>query len=216
MPASFVAVCCCLSIHACRRRLPTHAPSSSSSSSSKTALASAAAAAAVSTALLGEAQDRQGAIPEIMEWCFKNGCAFAFVCLALRCVAFGSERGPFSTFWGWSRSCRRVTCRAVLRPPHTSKTHTHTHIHPHSINKKDVKVTVGASPSGQGLGLVAASPIKRGDQLLIVPLSLSLSMETVRAGPVGRGVGGFEPALGEAALVALQLLYELAQGGKSK
>jgi hypothetical protein len=75
---------------------------------------------------------------------------------------------------------------------------------------------VGVSPAGTGLGLLATASIKRGEQVLIVPLSLALSMDTVRAGPVGRAIGGWEPNLGEAVLVAVQLLYEASQGDKSK
>ncbi len=75
---------------------------------------------------------------------------------------------------------------------------------------------MGASSSGAGLGLLATASIKRGEQVLIVPLSLALSMDTVRAGPVGRAVGGWEPNLGEAVLIAVQLLYEAGQGDKSK
>lgn len=75
---------------------------------------------------------------------------------------------------------------------------------------------VGPSPSGTGLGLLATSGIKRGEQVLIVPLSLSISMDSVRAGPVGRATGGWEPNLGETSLLAVQLLYEAAQGDKSK
>lgn len=75
---------------------------------------------------------------------------------------------------------------------------------------------MGASPSGTGLGLIATSSIKRGEQALIVPMTLALSMDSVRNGPVGRATGGWEPNLGEAALIAVQLLYEAAQGDKSK
>lgn len=75
---------------------------------------------------------------------------------------------------------------------------------------------VGPSPAGTGLGLLATSGIKRGEQVLIVPLSLAISMDTVRAGPVGRAIGGWEPNLGETTLLAVQLLYEAAQGDKSK
>lgn len=88
--------------------------------------------------------------------------------------------------------------------------------HPPSTRIKDSKVKVGASPAGTGLGLLATSAIKRGEQVLIVPMALALSMDTVRAGPVGKATGGWEPNLGETALIAVQLLYEAAQGDKSK
>ncbi len=79
------------------------------------------------------------------------------------------------------------------------------------------KVAFGpASQPGQGLGLVATATIKRGEQVATIPLTLCLSMDSVRASPLGKAVGAFEPALGDASLIALQLLWEAAQGSKSK
>ncbi|GAB5029968.1 ribulose-bisphosphate carboxylase oxygenase large subunit n-chloroplastic-like [Nannochloropsis oceanica] len=83
---------------------------------------------------------------------------------------------------------------------------------------KDIsKVCVGpASQQEWGMGLVATAPIKRGEQIATIPLTLCLSMDSVRLSPVGKAVGGFEPTLGEASLIALQLLYEASLGPKSK
>jgi len=113
--------------------------------------------AAASTSSVMEPQDRAALVPQLLEWCNKNGI------------------------------------------------------------KDANKLGVGpASQPGWGMGLVATAPIKRGEQIATVPLTLCLSTDSVRLSPVGKAVGGFEPTLGDASLIALQLLYEASLGPKSK
>lgn len=127
------------------------APTIASACSSQPAMAAAASTSSTET------QDRAAVVPQLLEWCNKNGI------------------------------------------------------------KDASKITIGpVSQAGMGLGLVATAPIKQGETLATVPLTLCLSMDSVRASPLGKVIGGFEPVLGDASLIALQLLYEAHMGPKSK
>ena len=70
---------------------------------------------------------------------------------------------------------------------------------------------VRVTASDKGLGLVAAKDVRRGDDLLSVPLSLGLTTETVLRSSIGAFLADFEPELGDYAFIAIALLHELLE-----
>ena len=68
----------------------------------------------------------------------------------------------------------------------------------------------------RGLGLVAASALKRGDVVASVPLSLGISAETALRSSLGPYLTEFEPALADYAFIAVSLLHERRLGDQSE
>ena len=75
---------------------------------------------------------------------------------------------------------------------------------------------VRVTASDKGLGLVAAKDVRRGDDLLSVPLSLGLTTETVLRSSIGAFLADFEPELGDYAFIAIALLHERRLGDQSE
>lgn len=80
----------------------------------------------------------------------------------------------------------------------------------------DNTVLAGRSPLAGGRGLVSTKPIERGQSVLAVPQSLGLTAAGLKNSGIARYVTGFEGWTGDTGLIALQLLWERAQGERSK
>ncbi|CAM9283596.1 unnamed protein product [Pylaiella littoralis] len=80
----------------------------------------------------------------------------------------------------------------------------------------DNAVLAGRSPLAGGRGLVSTKPIERGQSVLAVPQSLGLTASELKASGIAEYVTGFDGWTGDTGLIALQLLWERAQGERSK
>lgn len=80
----------------------------------------------------------------------------------------------------------------------------------------DNAVLAGRSPLAGGRGLVSTKPIERGQSVLAVPQSLGLTAAGLKTSGIAKFVTGFEGWTGDTGLIALQLLWERAQGERSK
>lgn len=80
----------------------------------------------------------------------------------------------------------------------------------------DNAVLSGRSPLAGGRGLIATKPIENGQSVLAVPLSLGLTAAGLERSGIAKHVAGFEGWTGDTGLIALQILWEKAQGEGSK
>ena len=75
---------------------------------------------------------------------------------------------------------------------------------------------VSSPSSGGGLGLAAYKSVRRGEELVSVPLSLGLSAESALRSAMGPYIAEFDPELADYAFIALALLHERSLGKESK
>lgn len=80
----------------------------------------------------------------------------------------------------------------------------------------DNAVLSGRSPLAGGRGLVATKPIENGQSVLAIPQSLGLTAAGLKSSGIAQYVTGFEGWTGDTGLIALQILWEKAQGERSK
>jgi hypothetical protein len=80
----------------------------------------------------------------------------------------------------------------------------------------DCLLKVGPSHLDGGRGLITTTAVKAGQAVLTVPQALSISGESVLKGPLGKHLAAFEGCTGDTGLIALQLLWEHAQGSSSQ
>ncbi|CAN0577914.1 unnamed protein product, partial [Ectocarpus sp. 12 AP-2014] len=84
------------------------------------------------------------------------------------------------------------------------------------VRLTDNAVLAGKSPLAGGRGLVAAKAIETGQSVLAIPQSLGLTATGLKSSGIAQYVTGFEGWTGETGLIALQVLWERAQGEGSK
>ncbi|CAM9530916.1 unnamed protein product [Hapterophycus canaliculatus] len=89
------------------------------------------------------------------------------------------------------------------------------------LTKSGVKLGDNAALAGRsrlagGRGLVSTKPIENGQWVLAIPQSLALTAAGLKNSGVAPFVKGFEGWTGDTGLIALQILWERAQGGGSK
>lgn len=80
----------------------------------------------------------------------------------------------------------------------------------------DNAVLSGRSPLAGGRGLITTKPIENGQSVLAVPESLGLTAVGFKRSGIAQHVAGFEGWTGDTGLIALQILWEKAQGEGSK
>lgn len=80
------------------------------------------------------------------------------------------------------------------------------------VRLTDNAVLAGRSPLAGGRGLVAAKAIETGQSVLAIPQSLGLTATGLKSSGIAQYVKGFEGWTGETGLIALQVLWERAQG----
>ncbi|CAM9342463.1 unnamed protein product [Ectocarpus sp. 4 AP-2014] len=84
------------------------------------------------------------------------------------------------------------------------------------VRLTDNAVLAGRSPLAGGRGLVAARAIETGQSVLAIPQSIGLTATGLKSSGIAQYVKGFEGWTGETGLIALQVLWERAQGEGSK
>lgn len=84
------------------------------------------------------------------------------------------------------------------------------------VNVGDQLALAGRSPLDGTRGLVTTKPIENGKQVLAVPQGMGLTAKSLGSSSIARYVKGFEGWTGDTGLIALQLLWERAQGEKSR
>jgi hypothetical protein len=80
----------------------------------------------------------------------------------------------------------------------------------------DCLLKVGRSHLDGGRGLITTTAVKAGQAVVTVPQTLSISGESVLKGPLGKHLTAFDGCTGDTGLIALQLLWEHAQGSTSQ
>lgn len=80
----------------------------------------------------------------------------------------------------------------------------------------DNAVLSGRSPLDGRRGLIATKPIENGQSVLAVPLTLGLTAAGLQRSGIAQYVTGFEGWTGDTGVIALQILWERAQGEGSK
>lgn len=80
----------------------------------------------------------------------------------------------------------------------------------------DNAVLAGRSPLTGGRGLISTKPIENGQSVLAVPQSLGLTAAGLKTSGIAKYVTGFEGWTGDTGLIALQVLWERAQGERSR
>lgn len=79
----------------------------------------------------------------------------------------------------------------------------------------DNMVLAGRSPLAGGRGLVTTRAVENGQAVLAIPQSLGLTAAGLKKSSIAKYLTGFEGWTGDTGLIALQVLWERAQGGKS-
>ena len=80
----------------------------------------------------------------------------------------------------------------------------------------DYAALAGRSPLAGGRGLVTTKAVENGQQVLAIPENLGLTASGLKSSGVARYLEGYEGWTGDTGLIALQVLWERAQGDKSK
>lgn len=80
----------------------------------------------------------------------------------------------------------------------------------------DNSVLAGRSPLAGGRGLVTTKPVENGQTVLAIPQSLAFTAAGLKNSGIARYVEGFEGWTGDTGLIALQVLWERAQGERSR
>lgn len=77
-------------------------------------------------------------------------------------------------------------------------------------------VMTGRSPLAGERGLITTKAVQNGQTVLTVPQSLGLTVDSLKSSGIARYVSGYEGWTGDTGVIALQLLWEKAQGDKSR
>lgn len=92
----------------------------------------------------------------------------------------------------------------------------HTWLTKSGVKLGDNAVLVGRSPLAGGRGLITTRAVENGQQVLAIPENLGLTASGLKNSGIARYLTGYEGWTGETGLIALQILWERAQGEKSK
>lgn len=76
-------------------------------------------------------------------------------------------------------------------------------------------VLAGRSPLSGGRGLTTTKAVENGQQVLAMPQSLGVTAAGVKNSGIAKYLTGYEGWTGDTGVIALQLLWERAQGEKS-
>lgn len=80
----------------------------------------------------------------------------------------------------------------------------------------DNAVLVGRSPLAGGRGLITTKAVEGGQQVLAIPENLGLTASGLKNSGIAQYLTDYEGWTGDTGLIALQILWERAQGEKSK
>lgn len=125
------------------------------------------------------------------------------------------------------RNRRTTTAAAATRPATTTMVFDpdvtpgaldafHAWLTKSGVKLGDNAVLSGRSPLAGGRGLIATKPIENGQSVLAVPQSLGLTAAGLERSGIAKYVAGFEGWTGDTGSIALQILWEKAQGEESK
>lgn len=80
----------------------------------------------------------------------------------------------------------------------------------------DNMALAGRSPLAGGRGLITTKAVENGQTVLAIPQSLGLTAAGLKTSGIARYLTGYEGWTGDTGLIALQVLWERAQGEQSK